>query len=60
MYLYIINLLEYLSDAIYQIIIDWKKEEDDGEGGSEKVFTTCPCERIIMSLTDPTKQMPKR
>ena len=36
MYLYIINLLECMRDAIYQIIIDWKKEEDDGEGEVKK------------------------
>ena len=36
MYLYIINLLECMRDSIYQIIIDWKKEEDDGEGEVKK------------------------
>ena len=36
MYLYIINLLECIRDAIYQIIIDWRKEEDDGEGEVKK------------------------
>ena len=36
MYLYIINLVECMRDAISQIIIDWKKEEDDGEGEVKK------------------------
>ena len=34
--MYVINLLECMRDAIYQIIIDWKKEEDDGEGEVKK------------------------
>ena len=38
MYLYIINLLECMRDSIYQIIIDWKKEEDDGEGKWKSIY----------------------